>query len=57
MRKEHDLDSFQTQFHDHTVVATTTILVEQKLQVSCIDNDGSEHVESGELKKLDSFGR
>ncbi|KAJ1403030.1 P-loop containing nucleoside triphosphate hydrolase [Sesbania bispinosa] len=56
VQKEHDLGSFLTQFHDHTdhpVVATTTILVEDDGN----DKGESEHVESGGLKKLDSFGR
>ncbi|KAK7363419.1 hypothetical protein VNO77_05562 [Canavalia gladiata] len=60
VQEEHGLDSFHTQFHDHTdhpVMSTTTILVEQNLQDADADNDDSEHLESGELKKLDSFGR
>lgn len=61
MRKEHDLGSFRTQFGDHTTahpaVATTTVLVEEKLKDGSTDKDESGHVDSGELKKLDSFGR
>lgn len=60
MPKEHDLVSFHTQFHDrtdHPVVATTPGLVEQKLQDCSTQSDEPENVESGELKKLDSFGR
>ncbi|XP_061360263.1 calmodulin-binding transcription activator 2-like isoform X2 [Gastrolobium bilobum] len=60
VNQEHDLDSFHTLFHGHTdltVAATTTVLVEQKFQDGGTHNDESEHVESGELKKLDSFGR
>lgn len=47
-------------FHDqnaHPVVATTTVLVEQKLKDGGLGNDESEQVESGKMKKLDSFGR
>ncbi|XP_027331355.1 calmodulin-binding transcription activator 2-like isoform X2 [Abrus precatorius] len=59
VQKEDGLDSFRTQCPDHAdhPDATTTILVEQKLQDDDTDNDESERVESGKLKKLDSFGR
>ncbi|KAJ1418700.1 P-loop containing nucleoside triphosphate hydrolase [Sesbania bispinosa] len=56
VQKEHDLGSLHTQLHDHTdhpVVATTTILVKDDGN----DKGESEQVESGGLKKLDSFGR
>ncbi|KAK7388060.1 hypothetical protein VNO78_22863 [Psophocarpus tetragonolobus] len=54
VQKGDDLDSF----HDHPVVATITIPVEHKLQDGGgSDNDESELVEFGEMKKLDSFGR
>ncbi|KAG4932196.1 hypothetical protein JHK87_046198 [Glycine soja] len=60
VKNEHGLDSFHAQVHDHNdhpVVATTKILVEQKLQDGGLYNDESEQVEYGEMKKLDSFGR
>ncbi|RDX97826.1 Calmodulin-binding transcription activator 2, partial [Mucuna pruriens] len=60
VQNEHDLDSFRAQFHDHNdhpIVATPKILVEQNLQNGGLDNHKSEQIESGEMKKLDSFGR
>lgn len=60
MQKEHDLGSFRTQFShhtDHPVLATTAILVGEKPKDGRMEKDESEHVDSGELKKLDSFGR
>ncbi|KAL2338900.1 hypothetical protein Fmac_013346 [Flemingia macrophylla] len=59
MQNENKQDSFHAQLHDlnnHPVATTTTILVEQKVQVGDSDNDESEQVESWEMKKLDSFG-
>ncbi|XP_019431155.1 PREDICTED: calmodulin-binding transcription activator 3-like isoform X2 [Lupinus angustifolius] len=58
VQKERDLDSFHAH-SNHTVVATTTTLIEQKLQDGCTrtDNDEPQHVEYLELKQLGSFGR
>ncbi|CAJ1940734.1 unnamed protein product [Sphenostylis stenocarpa] len=57
VQNEHDLDTFHAQLYDHPVVANTKTIVEQKLKDGGLDNDESERVESGEMKKLDSFGR
>ncbi|KAK7291740.1 hypothetical protein RIF29_07121 [Crotalaria pallida] len=56
VQKECDFDSFHSHI-DHPAVATTTTLLEQKLQDSCTDNGEAGHAESLELKKLDSFGK
>lgn len=60
VEKEHDLNADHSQFcgpSDHPAVETSSVLFEQKLQNGSIYNGGSEHNKSGELKKLDSFGR
>ncbi|BAT77003.1 hypothetical protein VIGAN_01508200 [Vigna angularis var. angularis] len=55
VQNEDGLDTFCAQLYDHNdhpIVATTKALVEQKLK------DGeSKQAETGEIKKLDSFGR
>lgn len=60
VQEDHDLNSGHTQFHDHTdnpAVTSSAVQAESKLNDDSTSKCELEHFESGELKKLDSFGR